>query len=420
MRVRLHRVVFLGAMLMICAFSSRASSGASAYSILGIGDLRYLPSVRSAGMGSTGLGLPFDGSINSLSPATWSRFGLTRLEVGLVRDGFSSTDGTQSRNISDVRFTGALLGIPISQARGIGVVAGIVPYSGVDYDTYSSGTHAVPPDSFSYDLHQVGSGRLSRALLGASFMPMEQLFIGASINFLFGKNQKTTTQIPLDDTHAGGTIVDETNIQGLSLTFSILQESLGGVAEALRPLSLGATLSTKTRLRAETESRYQYTLETDTTSSGRRDIVVPLAWGVGAGWRAGERFVLAADFSAQAWSHATVEDQPWPNIRDSWRIGVGAERTASRSAEASWLDRVSYRLGFTFSPTYYSPGGKGIDEWFATAGASLPLGGENRLHLAVEYGRRGTTNNNLIQDSILRVSASVCIGEVWFMRPEED
>ena len=371
-------------------------------------------------MGGTGIGLTFDGSINSLSPATWSRFGLTRLEIGIVHDGFRSTDGTQLRYISDVRFTGALLGVPISQARGIGLVAGIVPYSGVDYDTYSSGVFATAPDSFSYDLHQTGSGRLSRALLGGCVTPLDGFSIGASINFLFGTNKKTTSQIPLTATAAGGTIVDETNVRGLSVTLSVLQESLEGVSEALRPLSFGLLFTTKTRLRAETETRYQYEIEADTVASASRDIVVPLAWGMGAGWRAGERYHLAADFFAQPWSLTTVQGQPVADIRDSWRIALGAERSASRTADAPWLDRLSYRLGFAFGPTYYSPGGRGIDEWYVTAGTSLPLGGENRLHLAVEYGRRGTTDNNLIQDSILRVAASACIGELWFTRPEED
>ena len=50
----------------------------------------------------------------------------------------------------------------------------------------------------------------------------------------------------------------------------------------------------------------------------------------------------------------------------------------------------------------------------------MPLSGEARLTFALEYGRRGTTDGNLIRDTIYRGTIALTIAELWFVRSEED
>jgi hypothetical protein len=63
---------------------------------------------------------------------------------------------------------------------------------------------------------------------------------------------------------------------------------------------------------------------------------------------------------------------------------------------------------------------KSINAYILSAGLSLPIGRNNTLDLTFSYKMRGTTSNGLIKDNILRLSAAVNIGELWFIKPNEE
>ena len=102
------------------------------------------------------------------------------------------------------------------------------------------------------------------------------------------------------------------------------------------------------------------------------------------------------------------------------RFGIGLERIPARDLGASWTDRVSLRLGMAITNTYFSPYNTGITEWDLTGGFSTPLSGDARLHVALVYGWRGTTNGNLSKDHIFRLNASISLSELWFIRSDEE
>jgi hypothetical protein len=107
-------------------------------------------------------------------------------------------------------------------------------------------------------------------------------------------------------------------------------------------------------------------------------------------------------------------------IRNSSRFSIGAERAGVTAMRATWSEKVSYRVGTTYYQTYYSLGGENINEWTVTAGLGLPFSGESRLNIAAEFGTRGTTANGLVKDKIFRMTFSLNISDLWFVRAEEE
>lgn len=187
---------FLTATAILLTFGASlatAGSGGSSYSILGLGDIRYFPGSRSAGMGYTGIALQSPQYINWVSPATWSRINYTRFEAAALYEGFRSTDGNKSRYLARLDFNGALLAIPVSTDNGIVFVAGITPFSSVNYDTYTSGKYISSSDTLAYSLHHVGSGSLDRGMVGLSWSPFSTFSIGTSLNYLFGSIDHAVT-----------------------------------------------------------------------------------------------------------------------------------------------------------------------------------------------------------------------------------
>jgi hypothetical protein len=402
-----------------------AGNGGSSYSIYGVGDLRTATGVRSAGMGYTGIGLADIGYINALAPGTWARLNRARLEASLLYEGFSSTDGAHNRYLSRADFNGALLAVPISQPNGIVMVAGIVPFSTVNYDAYTLGQYIGPQDTMAYAIHHVGTGGITRGIVGLSYAPSQKLALGFSTNVLFGSIDRETVQSPRSSAYTGGVVTDRVTANGVTFSLGALYTGLGDLHPSLRPLSLGAVVTSRGILTARNLTHYAFTTsesttERDTSEEVTRQSTVPLALGIGLGYRLGERYLLAADYQRQLWSGATINDAEAATLRDSYRIGIGAERLPNNDIHSGFREQLALRLGAFYHATYYQPQGYPIDEWGVTAGAGVPLSGESRLNFALEYTRRAGDGPGMIKDSIIRLSVSANISALWFIQyPEE-
>jgi hypothetical protein len=406
--------------LLLPAPAALAGSGGSIYSFMGIGDLRLAPNVRAAGMGYTGYAIAGPFYINTLSPATWSRIDRARIEAGLLFEGFNSTNGTASRFLAKADFSGAMIAIPVSTAKGIVVAAGFTPYSKVDYNTYTAATFIGTADTMAYSINHTGRGGISKGTLGVSYAPSRMIAVGAGLNYLFGTLEKASTIIPRSSSYAGGSQNEETTMNGTSFTLSALVDSLGSVSPFLAPFSFGISLTSRANLTSTHRYTYLFTGLRDTTQETESNLVVPATLGFGITYRPSERVLIAADITTQAWASSEYRGKSLEGIRNSTLFGIGMERVPAREAGQPLLDRIAYRFGAMYHATYFAPNGDPVNAWAVTAGVGIPVSADTRLNLAIEYGSRGSTEKSMIKDTILRFSASITISELWFSRFEED
>lgn len=409
------RVFLLFTLVFITLYAAQASTGGSAYSLFGIGDIRDFPSVRSAGMGFANLALPSPNAINGMQPATWSKINRVRLEAGLLYEGFKSSDGSRSLYLANSDFNGALLAIPISPANGITTVLGFIPYSNVNYNLFEQGSQ----EGIDYQMNYAGTGGVSKGIVGLSYTPFTDIAIGSSFNYLFGTIDRTTTFSPTNTANAGALTATSMTLKAISVTVGLQFVGLGRISESLQPFSLGLVFSTGGSFRTERQLRYEFLSEKDTLASVNGRMSLPAAYGIGLAYQPSERYLFAADYTIQPWGNITIDGVKASNIRNSFRYSIGGEQLPSRDP-SGWFGRLTYRLGFYYHATYYNINGQPINEWGATAGAGIPLFGDARLNAAFEYGSRGATNYGLIKDNIFRMSLSVTLSESWFQRYEEE
>ena len=416
---RLFRSVLIIPLLLL-AHQAEAGSGGSIYSFLGIGDLRMAPNVRSAGMGYTGYAIPGPYTINTLSPATWSKIDRARIEGSLLYEGFNSTNGTNTRFLARADVSGAMLALPVFPAKGIVVAFGFTPYSKVDYNTFTSGTYVGSADTMAYSINHTGRGGISKGILGASWAPSRSVALGASLNYLFGTVERASTIIPRSSSFMSGDQNEESTVSGTTFTISGVLDSLGAVSPILAPFSFGVSVTTGANLTSTHRYTYLFTDQRDTTSETEEALKIPVAIGFGIAYRPGDRILIAADVLTQAWSTSTYKGKTPTGLRNATMFGIGFERTPAREAGQPLLDRLAYRLGAVYHQTYVAPNGDPINAWAVTAGLGVPVSADTRLNLAIEYGSRGTTAKSMIRDNIIRFSASLTISEAWFQRFEED
>ena len=409
------RKIISFAAIILTTITAYAGSGGSPYSLFGIGDIRYLPNARSAGMGYTGLGLSSGNVINSLQPAAWARINRVRMEAGLLYEGFKSSDANRSLYLANSDFSGALLAIPISTDNGLVTVLGFTPYSNVNYDLFLQGSQ----EGIDYQINHSGSGGISRGVAGVSYSPLADLAFGASFNYLFGSIDNERIFSPLNAAYSGGLTTETMTMHGITVTVGGLFNGFGRISESLRPFSLGFVINTRGYLKTERQTTYDFLVEQDTISAAKGLLTIPVAYGIGLAYQPSDRYLVAADYYAQQWGSALFNGIDPPEIRNSFRIGIGGERLPERDA-TGWFARLVYRLGFYYHSTYYQINGEPINEWGATGGIAIPLFGDAKINTAFEYGSRGTTRSGLVKDKVFRMTFSVALSEPWFQRYEED
>ncbi len=77
--------------------------------------------------------------------------------------------------------------------------------------------------------------------------------------------------------------------------------------------------------------------------------------------------------------------------------------------------RITYRAGLRYNQSYLDFNGTQINEFGISFGFGFPMKkSKTGIDLGFEIGRRGTTNNNLIQENFVNVLLGISIQEHWF------
>lgn len=405
------------AVFVLIADVGQAMSGGSGYSRYGIGDIRYFASGRSMGMGGANLAiLDFD-EVNRMNPAAWTSLKRTSFSGTFSYEGFATTDGVSSAFLSAGEFGGAMFAVPIAPSRGLVVAGGFNPYSSVNYDVATDGVLS----GIAYDVRYTGEGGLSHAMLGFSYLPTSSLHLGILTQYLFGTIENSWRTDFASTSYSRSEAQRTTDLRGFQFTFGFIESGVGswiGLSER-HQLSFGGIITTPVDLTVERQTTYSH-ISQDSISAPLEGIAsIPVRLGVGAAMTIDGRYLIGTDVSFQDWSRYEEIGYHPTELRNSFRWSIGAERLPARQP-TSFGSRVAYRLGFNYNATYYRVKNESLNELFIAGGIGFPLGPEARLNVAVEYGFRGTTANQLQEDNIVRFMVTLNIGELWFVRPPEE
>ena len=114
------------------------------------------------------------------------------------------------------------------------------------------------------------------------------------------------------------------------------------------------------------------------------------------------------------------------------RLSLGGFYIPKINSINSYFERVTYRAGIRFENTGLLVNGTpssnnftSINDFGISFGLGLPLGNRvSNLNLGFEYGKKGTTNNNLIQENYFNIRASLSLNAIgnlsWFQKRKID
>jgi hypothetical protein len=288
----------------------------------------------------------------------------------------------------------------------------------VNYNVRAQGTL----ESEQYNAEYTGGGGLSTALVGFTLVPVDSLSLGIRMNYFFGQ-LRSSANVSSSSTGFSSTTYQRTvDADGFGATAGFIYSGIAQLTglKDLTGLSVGAVFSTGTNLNATQQDINAVTTGEDTLTQQDGKIHIPVSGGIGLSWLLGEKYLLASDFLFQRWADFTYFGVAPPQIKNSTRVSLGLEIRPSQETGASSGSRLTYRLGAYYLSSYYRVRSESINERGLTTGFGLPIAGETRLELALQYGRRGTTNQQLVRDDIFRLSVTLNVGEKWFVNTGEE
>lgn len=420
------------------SFLTNAQVGSSPYSAKGIGEINQAGLINNIGMGGAGLGYGSTWYINTLNPAMLSHNALSTFEVGLSTEIKNSNDGTTraqsiTGNINYLSFAFPLYANKWSMAVGMS------PYSSVNYDLI--GAQELGPDGASVTYTYSGNGGINQYYLSNGFRIYKGLSAGIKASLLYGSVSRDNNAILSRYEVVEEVEVTAVNTTGMieRTTYSDLGISLGLAYRQKindnHAITFAATYDLQGNMNAklykELETRnYQgtgqvlYPVDTVTKNIIANNVagktVIPAKLGLGLTWSWKNKLFISSDVHLQDWSQFENTEGSNENLQNSLLWATGAEFTPNSTSVRRYLDRVSYRAGFSYerSPFYYN--GTQVNEFGINFGASFPIGRLSNLNMGANIGQRGTTNNGLIQENFYKIYLGITFNDKWFNRRQFD
>lgn len=433
--------------LFSTAVANAQTSDISPYSRYGIGDLQDQNSVLNFSMGGTGIAYHNDAStpffINLKNPASYA-YGfvpiedssgtggrkMAAFEAGLQDNILSlSSTGGQTASSNNAYLAYLALNIPVS--RHFGLAMGLTPVSTEGYNITTNNavdSDGVPSKTIVQTNYQ-GSGGISKVFIGAAYAPVKNLSFGANLSYLFG-NLTNTEEINFSNANIFNTLkAENVGIHSFNADFGIMY-TLTLVKNTDRPeknwyVTFGATVAPSMNLIANynifsvSQDAVGGIVDTLQDSGYVGKIRIPMKVGGGITIRRGDSWTFSFDYTMQNWSQFSYFGQS-ENLSDSKTFGAGIQYVPKKKFPKTYLQRVHYRIGYSYSMNYLDLYSTPLIDRGFSAGIGLPIGASNPLehpavlNIAVKVGSMGTTTNNLILQNYVQLMFGFTFNDHWF------
>jgi len=408
------------------------------YSIFGVGELSSPGSAYNRSMGGVGIASRNHRYLNTVNPAAiTARDSLSfMLDFTLENNNtiFSQNiDGTSYKSANNAtNISSFAISFPIWKT--VAMAAGLRPYSATGYSFSFSETdpHILANNgNISYSIAGLGSLYTLYASTGASFFK-NRVSIGGEFDYIFGNIEKDIVQ---DFSSTGYNEVQEVydmTLRSLTGKFGLQYEQpIGGKWK----LGVGATYRMASKLRGYVDysntavgsaESIEINSYSDTLGTNSK-LTLASELGVGISINYAEKFRAEIDYTRADWKNSGMDLVDGfttsgatlamaNSVKDTYRVGF--EYIPNMSDVRYYYKKIAYRAGAYYSNEYFTVDGKPINSIGITLGATLPIfRWYNGLTVTMDLGKRGTTDNNLIQEKYIRFSFGVNLFDIWFQKP---
>lgn len=420
--------------LSLLSANSFSQGSASPYSFYGIGSLNFNGTTENRAMGRLSI-LTDSIHMNFRNPASFTgndlkafnnegRLVKFTVSVGNTDINFK-TDNTSAKS-STTSFDYLGLSIPMGK---FGMGFGLMPHSSVGYKLESLDIDDLIKYKYS------GKGGLNKVLLGFAYQFSESLAAGVNFDYNFGNIQNNAVEflydVNLDPLDYHSREANRSDLSGFSYNLGLTFKPM--ISELIQ-LHSAFTYAPNYNLNSENNRTFSSivinsigeefpinNIDVNLESLGlkKTNLSMPSKTSIGLGigklrkWFIGTEytFVKTSVFKSEL---INIDNSSY---EDASTISFGGFFIPEFSSFNSVLKKFVYRSGIYFEKTGLIINNQSINELGMTFGVGIPVGSLfSNLNFALEVGKRGTTDANLVEEKFMNLKMSLSLNDRWFVK----
>lgn len=406
--------------MLAASFANAQTKISSPYSRFGIGDLHLNNNTTIMAMGGSSIALSSPLMVNFNNPASYHAISPKSFvfEAGIINKfaNLRTEDLSQQSNYTSLGHL--VMAFPVTKHWRSGF--GLLPFSNMGYKVTDKRIDLLAgTNNQSYE----GSGGVNQFYWGNSINLHPRLSVGFNLVYLFGTLEKSRSiSFPDSLFRLGVRVFNTTTVSDLKINTGLqyrqpLKDDYNLTIGLIWNPEFGINIRDKVLAYNYFTGSSGIDNVRDTlinTDRVKGTMIIPAEYGAGIMLSKTNRWLIAADYSFQQWENYRIFDRS-DSLKNSMNFSVGAQLQPVSTTLSPYWKKMRYRWGLRYSQTYLELDNKQLNEFGISFGVGLPLSRtRSTINLGMELGRRGTTANNLIEETFFRFTAGFSILERWF------
>lgn len=411
---------FLVTIFLLFSVISFAQQGTSSpYSLFGVGDAQFKGSNEIRAMGGLSV-FPDSIHLNVQNPASYSHLKLTTFTIGGSYNAvkFKTNDLNESANRARMDYIG--FAVPMGK---FGASFGVNPFSSTGYKI-----RTIDNENEIIRQYQANGG-LNQAYLGLGYSITKNLSVGANANYNFGRLE-TDNILYISEAQFATQELNTSQLSGITFNLGVMYDR-----KINEKLSLYSAFSyvPKSNLNSDDARRLlsviysgdgaPTVIDSLDFSYDQKKIKLPSKTTFSLGIGENRKWLLGGEvaFTGSNQFSNTLTNVTNATYENSIRYSVGGYYIPKYNSFNSYLDRITYRGGFRYENTGLIIKNTAINDYAITGGMGMPINGSfSNINVGLEFGRRGTTTGNLVQENYMNLMISMSFSDLWFIQRKYD
>jgi hypothetical protein len=307
-------------------------------------------------------------------------------------------DATNSNN-KDFWIKRLSLGIKLNNYWASSV--GFGQYSNVNYKLY--GTQTVEGSTAKYPASWEGDGGLNEYYWTNAVSLGKHWSFGIKSSIIAGAINQTET---VADENLSSAISTKVQDYYGKPRFQLGTIYSAPITKKLE-FSIGGKYIPKTKMTSE---RYLTVIQDNTTileneSLKYNKFSLPETYGIGLAIKHNQKTTFAADYVYEDWTSLKIREQGWQMISNN-QLSAGVEFSRQTRVKNMLMEKRFFQVGGFYNSSYLQVRNQPVKEFGVTAGMGGIIGNGLLYTLALEAGRRGTTQQKLIKENYVQLTFS--------------
>ena len=411
----IYLIIFLAGSPFIFAQSNTSSP----YSIGGLGEIAFKGNAINRHMG--GLDIVSDSlHANINNPASLGDLKLVTYSLGLNYKSTKLSSSASNESVTSASINYLVVAIPTKKFT---FGFGILPATSVGYRLQS----VIDGEDINNVVNRnEGYGGLNQTFISIGFKVFEFLNFGVSANYNFGKitNESSRQEQNIDF----GTFFTKTSsLVGFNYRFATQLKipltskvRLDAMVYYVPENSLTATNESVYFTRSVTTQDLGDFENVDLAARNLKETSISLGdqYSFGLGITKEKKWFVGGQYSQRNSADYVNNFISLDNITyaNGSRLSFGGFYLPDYSSITSYWKRIVYRAGMRFEDTGVLFNNQPLKETGISFGVSLPMAGYSNANIGIEFGKRGSQDNGLIQESYWNLIVGLSLNDIWFIK----